>query len=148
MSFFLKLIKMTSPLRDSLIIWKIILIQRNIMKMNMKFQTLKGGFLFWINLWNFHMKLHQLINQDHHGRFLNGPQRHLKVSIQMKLERWEREVRKDMKMEEEQTIQVMTWMYHLIVNSIYLLTLNQLPLKNLLLELSGKKLCRMSMMHS
>ena len=50
---------MTSPLRDSLIIWKIILIQRTIMKMNMKFQTLKGGFLFWINLWNFHMK-HQL----------------------------------------------------------------------------------------
>ena len=56
---FLKLIKMTSPLRDSLIIWKIILIQRTIMKMNMRFQTLKGGFLFWINLWNFHMK-HQL----------------------------------------------------------------------------------------
>ena len=28
------------------------------MKMNMKFQTLKGGFLFWINLWNFHI-LHE-----------------------------------------------------------------------------------------
>ena len=26
--------------------------------------------------------------------------------------------------------------------------LNQIPLKKLLLELSGKKLCRMSMMHS
>ena len=33
-------------------------------------------------------------------------------------------------------------MYHLIVNLIYLLTLNQLPLKKLLLELSGKKLCK------
>ena len=30
----------------------------------------------------------------------------------------------------------------------YLLTLNQLPLNKLLLELSGKKICRMSMMHS
>ena len=56
---FFRLIKMTSPLRDSLIIWKNILIQRNILKMNMKFQTFKGRFLFWINLWNFHMK-HQL----------------------------------------------------------------------------------------
>ena len=34
---------MTSPLRDSLIIWKIILIQRTIMKMNMKFQIFEGG---------------------------------------------------------------------------------------------------------
>jgi len=50
------------------------------------------------------MKHHQLINQDHHGRFLNGPQRHLKVSIRMKLERREREVQKDMKMEEKQII--------------------------------------------
>ena len=54
---------------------------------------------------------------------------------------------KDMKMEEKQIIQVMTWMYHLIVNLIYFLTLNQLPLKKRLLELSGKKLCIMSMMH-
>ena len=64
----------------------------------------------------------------------------------MKLERREREVQKYMKMEEKKIIQVM--MYHMIVNLIYLLALNQIPLKKLLLELSGKKLCKMSMMHS
>ena len=43
MSFFLKLIKMTSPLRDSLIIWKIILIQRHILKNEYEIPNLKGG---------------------------------------------------------------------------------------------------------
>ena len=134
----MRLIKMTNPLRDSLIIWKNILIQRNIMKMNMKFQTLKGGIPILDQPLEFtyeaptspheevlatspeqEIQLDDVIerlgrlnlegneappadhNQDHHRRFLNGPQRHLKVSIQMKLERREREVQKDMKMEEK-----------------------------------------------
>jgi len=42
----------------------------------------------------------------------------------------------------------MIWIFYMIVNWIYLLTLNQLPMKKLLLMMSGKKPCIRSMMLS